>query len=217
MAAAGFTLLDQVIGDIKIQELVNEYPFNGTSTFEPIPVNEKIIIEIASQHVRKKIYWDEAHYQLGDYYLDQNQPYKALAEYRAVSIADTTLSVPYYKIGKVATVVKNYYQAERNYKKAIKKNPDGHFLYAKLGVILIARKKFQEARDILEKLVKKEKARSTLTEEEMIEARYLLGVAYAQNKQLSEAVKALQAVLSKNPDHAKAADLLRQIEAYKGG
>ena len=50
----------------------------------------------------------------------------------------------------------------------------------------------------------------------MIEARYLLGVAYAQNKQLEEAKQTLLKVLSEKPDHAKAEDLLRQIEAYKG-
>ena len=49
----------------------------------------------------------------------------------------------------------------------------------------------------------------------MTEAKYLLGVAYAQNRQLPEAKKILRAVLTDNPDHTKALDLLRQIEAYK--
>jgi Flp pilus assembly protein TadD len=115
----------------------------------------------------------------------------------------------------VAVTVENYYQAERNYKKAIEINPNVHFLYAKLGIILIARKNFKEARDILEKLIEKEKVRSTLNDKELIEARYLLGVAYAQNKQLEEAEQTLRKVLSEKPDHAKAQDLLRQIEAYE--
>lgn len=216
LSASDFTLLDQVIGDLKILKLVNEYPFNGRSGFKPVAVPDKKISELAGQHVQDLIFWDKAHYLLGDYYLEQNQPYKALAEYRAVSIADTSLPTPYYKVAKVATVVENYYQAERNYKKAIKKYPDGHFLYAKLGIILIARKKFEEARDILEILMEKEKAKPTLSAFEMTGAKYLLGVAYAQNKQLPEAEKMLRTVLAENKDHAKALDLLRQIEAYKG-
>jgi tetratricopeptide (TPR) repeat protein len=216
LSSAGFTLLDQIIGDLKIQQLVKHYPFNGRSTFEPIKVEEQKLTQIALDHVKKKILWDEAHYQLGDYYLEQDLPYKALAEYRAVSISYPDLFTPYYKVGKVAVTVENYYQAERNFKKAIELNPDAHFLYAKLGIILITRKKFKEARDILENLIERENVRSTLDDIEMLEANYLLGVAYAQNGQISEAKKMLQAVLARKADHVKAQDLLRQIEAYKG-
>ena len=105
--------------------------------------------------------------------------------------------------------------AERNYRKAIERNPNAHFLYAKLGIILIARKNFPAARDILEQLMEKEKADSQLSVTEKIEAHYLLGVAYAQNKQLDKAKKMLGNVLAIKPDHAKAADLLRQIEVYR--
>ena len=216
LSAAGFTLLDQVIGDLKIEQLVKEYPFNGRSEFKPVEVKNKKIREIAFDHVRKKILWDEAHYRLGDHYLNQNEPYKALAEYRAVSIAFPELFTPYYKVGKVAIAVENYYQAERNYKKAIEINPQASFLYAKLGVVLIARKKFEEARDTLEDLLEMENAKPSLTALEMIEVKYLLGVAYAQNKQLEKAKEALGQVLAEMPDHTKAQDLLRQIEAYKG-
>lgn len=216
LTAAGFTLLDQVIGDLKIEQLVKEYPFNGRSEFKPIEIEDKKIREIALEHVKKKILWDEAHYRLGDQYLNENEPYKALAEYRAVSIAFPDLFTPYYKVGKVAVAVENYYQAERNYKKAIDINPDGHFLYAKLGVVLIARKKFEEAQDTLEKLIEKENVKSTLSDQEMIEVRYLLGLAYAQNKQLERAKEVLVQVLAESPGHTKAKDLLRQIEVYKG-
>jgi tetratricopeptide (TPR) repeat protein len=95
---------------------------------------------------------------------------------------------------------------------ALKLNPEGHFLYAKLGLIYLAAERFPQALNILEQLMEKEKQQSRLSAEAYREAWYLLTVAIAQNQKVERARDELHLFLRQYPDHPEALDLLQQVE-----
>ncbi len=209
---AGVTQLDELIGELIVSRLMSSAPFYGRVPFNLTYREQDKIYETALSHTKGKIFWDEAHYQLGDYYLQQNRHTEAVDEYNAVRLAHPELYTPYFKIGRVAEQKAEYSEAAEWYLQALKLNPEGHFLYAKLGLIYLAAERFPQALNILEQLMEKEKQQSRLSAEAYREAWYLLTVAIAQNQKVERARDELHLFLRQYPDHPEALDLLQQVE-----
>jgi len=209
---AGITRLDRLIGEIIVSRLMAGAPFYGRMPFHFNPDEQDIVYQTALRHTGGKIFWDEAHYQLGDFYLKQNQYAEALAEYDAVRLTHPELYTPYFKIGRVAEQKTEYSKAVQWYQKALNLNPEAHFLYAKLGLVWLTLQQYPEAQAILEQLMEKERQQNRLSAEAYREAWYLLTVALAQNQQITRARDELQLFLRQYPDHPEALDLLQQVE-----
>jgi len=59
-----FTEHDRRIGELKILNLIDDFPFNGRTIFNPDPpINDQVDI-IAKTHVYAGLYWDAAHFEL---------------------------------------------------------------------------------------------------------------------------------------------------------
>jgi tetratricopeptide (TPR) repeat protein len=212
---AGFTPLDQLIGLLKIQALTSEYPLQGKTRFRMPPNPDSTSLRIAGLHNRKKLFWDESHYRLGDIYLERGLDRTAEGEYRAVLIATPDNPTPYYKLAKIFTGRNDLPRAEQFLRLAIERFPDGHFLLAKLGTILIGMKRFTEARKTFENLFEQEAGLKKLNQQENYQAQFLYAVACAQSGDTGRAKEVLLVLQKQNPTDQRAADLLQQIIAHE--
>lgn len=211
---AGYTLLDELIGEFKILNLVSNYPFNGKTGFRVQVPEDKMVMQTAQEHLAGKIWWDEAHFKLGDYFLKKEEYLPAAKEYDAVKIADPGNPTPYYKLARVAELKNDLLRAEKLYIKSIKLHHTNHFLYAKLGMVYLSMNRFLEAIDTFNEVIKKEETKPQLSEQEQNQLYYYLAVAYAQIGELKKAQALLQHVLKRDSDHTRARNLLEQIGRY---
>ena len=213
---SGYTLLDELIGELKIQNIVSNYPFNGQTNFRLQNTDDPIILKIAKKHVSEEFWWDEAHFKLGDYFIEQEKFLAAAQEFDAVRIVTPGNPTPYYKLARVAELKNDFLRAERLYNKSIELHPRNHFLYAKLGMVYLAMNRFLQAIETFETVIKKEGNQPQLSEIEQNQLFYYLAVADAQIGELKKAKSLLEQVLKRDATHSQASDLLIQIDRFTG-
>jgi len=211
---AGYTLLDEWIGELKVAQLIREYPFNGRGRQRAVDPDELIVRQIAGRHVAGELLWDEAHFKLGDYYVTQRHYALAESEYRAVQGAFPKHPTAGVKIGDALAEQQRWSEALAQYHTAAHNQPESHFLYAKIGLIAIASRRYDEAISALEQLIILEQNQRRLTGAEMIEARYLLALAYARTAQIDRARQQVNTILNLQPNHSATLLLSSQLDQY---
>jgi len=213
--AQPFTLFDQRIGEMKVSQLMNGFPFNGRSQLTPTPA-DSMVNRLASRHLHQGLYWDGAHFQLGDYYL-QNQNYqKALREYNAVYANDPENPSALYRLGDVYTLLKEYDKAETFYNTALNITPGQAYLYAKLGRMRIIREQTDAGIAALETVIKLEKNKKTLNNDDMKTLYYLLGVGYARKGLYRKADAACNLSIHLDPLYDPPLTLKNKIRLLQG-
>lgn len=148
-----FTPLDIAIGEIKIADLVSHPPFNGRTHFKPRKFEPSLVHQLAYEHVFGALYWDAAHFKLGDWFAKHGQFRKALTEYFAVLQSDANHISALYKIGDVYLKSGEFNQAINYYRRAEKVNPRAAFVKAKLARALLLNGNVQQALGVINALL----------------------------------------------------------------
>ena len=212
MQTFSFTALDQRIGEIKVKNLLEGFPFNGRSELLETEITDAMVDTFANQHIYEGLFWDGAHFELGDYFQGKGDYTKALAEYFAVYKYDPTNPSVLYRIGDIYATQENYTMAVSFYNKALEQTPNEAYLYAKLGRVLMISEKTNAAISALEQVIQLEKKKKTLDQTDMKVFYYLLGLGYARLGEKSKANEAIQASLKIDPTYTPSIELKQQIK-----
>jgi len=209
--SALYSILDELIGEIKIAQLYRQFPFNGKLKFKFSEYDDPYIYQLAMAKNKREIFWDEAHYKLGDYYIAKGMYNKAMQEYSIVMHTYPDIAQPYYKLAAVYEKKGEWESSIEYYRKALVINSELAFIYSKLGIIYISRKRYTEGVSVLKSLTSSEKLLSDLNTEQISESFYLLGLAYASLTEYQKAREILNRTLELDPAHTKAQKLLGDI------
>lgn len=214
--SAGVTELDLEFGAYRNYFLVNRWPFpeRPVDLASYQPVGSEITKSLAVKHYRENTYWDEAHYELAQHYLDRGQPDRALREYRAVHLAFPENYFPAMKMGDVMIGLQEYAIAKRWYDKALELNPQNPFLLAKMGNLYVFVHQFTEAVKYFSETLKADSARSVFSTYEKANLLYLAGVSHANLKNWPEARRLLDEALRLQPGFEPAEKLKVDIQNY---
>ncbi|MBN2425904.1 MAG: tetratricopeptide repeat protein [Calditrichaceae bacterium] len=207
-----YSTLDILIGEIKIRNLLRYFPFNNKVQLNFSACHDPYIFTLAMEKVERRMYWDEAHYRLGDYFLNKNNFSLAEAEYRIVLEAYPDFPEPYYKIALIYEKQSKWELAYSYYKKALVLNPNLAFIYAKIGIIDLSLKRYNEAISIFKKLINSRELFNQISASGKAEIYYLLSVAYLSVKENKLAKNTLSEVFRINPNHIKANQLKKYVE-----
>ncbi len=206
-----FSELDLAIGQLKIEQLVKNPPFNGRSQFKPRVFKPERIVELARRHLEGALLWDAAHFQLGDFYFNAGQYDRALKEFQVVWWVDSTHLTANYKIGDVYFKLGQLSKTQSFYQRALRNHPKAVFVRAKLAQILLLSGNVQQALVVIKQIVENEQWRTQLSQKQQANVLFLQALALIQ---LNEPVKAqtiLQQVLSIDPTHQAALQLKQQL------
>ena len=195
LAEQPFTLFDMRIGEMKVESLLEGFPFNGRTVFTGTP-STPLVDSLVRRHIYHKLFWDGAHFELGDYYKQNNRYDEALAEYEAVYYNDPTNPSALYRIGDIYLLKKEFDRAAEWYRRALEVTPGKAYLYAKLGRTLMIAEKTDEALKALETVIQLEKQKKTLKDDDRKTLYYLLGVGYARQGKYRRAEAAANMSLS---------------------
>jgi len=210
-----FTELDNRIGELKIINLLDDFPFNGRTVFEKdLPKFPQIDI-VAKKHVYEGLFWDAAHFELGEYFSSIGEKKQALKEYTAVMINDPTNPSALYKIGDIHGVLQDWKKAISYYNRALRVTPDEAYLFAKLGKALMINEQTDSGLLALEQVIKLEKKRETLKKKDMSTLYYLMGVGYTRKEIWPKAEAAVQLALDYDRKSYPAYQLKQQIKQLK--
>ncbi|HES59842.1 MAG TPA: tetratricopeptide repeat protein, partial [Caldithrix sp.] len=206
-----YSSLDVLIGEIKIQKLLDQFPFNGKVNFTFSYYCDPIVFELAKQQVNGNIYWDEAHYKLAEYYITKDQDTDAEREYNIVINAYPNIAVPYYKLAALYENNMNWKQSIKYYEQALSLNPELSFIYAKVGIMYLNLNQPDKSVAVLNKLISSEPLLQKLTLIQKKKVHYFIGLAYSSQGDYKSAAKMLKIALSFDPDDIQIQKLLKQI------
>ncbi len=205
---------DRAVGKLRVEFLKRRWPFNtGPTNFEFIAANS--VESVAFRYVQQQIAWSDARYKLAGFYADNKRFDLARKECLAVSKVipfsyNPLLRVAdYYRMeGKQAEAKKAY-----EYCLAVEDNP---YARIQLGLVYLQEgNAAQAAKEITLAFERNATFGEPLSIEASSEARYLLGVAYANMGRLQDARDQAERSLAINPNNPGAKDLLQQIESLK--
>ena len=195
-AGLSFTALDRRIGELKVKTLFPGFPFNGRSVLRDTLPCSPTVSAIAEAHIRRKLFWDAAHFKLGAIYQDQKQDSLALREYNAVYVNDPGNPSALYKIGDIYSFQNKYDAAIKMYRQALTVTPDQAYLYAKLGKTQMMAQKTDSALQSLEQVIRLEKRHKTMKDRDKKVLFYLMAVGYARQNKIVKARDAANMALS---------------------
>jgi tetratricopeptide (TPR) repeat protein len=209
-AIAGITDFDLESGRFKIQRLMNSWPFKTDTSavipYQPQTVLQHIVVDYESQ---KTAYW-KACYELANWYSDNKQYDKAIAEFYALS------KVTPYNYGPLMQTADVYHQwgkpdsAEAWYKRALKVR-ESPYVHYRLGMFYFEQEKLPEAIRQFESAFAIETTGDEIMDDHSRSmARFFLGAAYGRSGDITQANANLQLALQIDPNNADAKKMLKK-------
>jgi lysophospholipase L1-like esterase len=196
---------------IKIGRLTRQWPFATRSTpytFEP----RSRVDEIVLRYAQGKIIWSHARYELAEHYAVSNQFGLARRECLAVAKAAPYSYEPLLRVADYYRKEEHNDSAQAMYRQsiAVEENPYAHL---KIAVILLEANRPGDAAREIEAGFEAEKSNGyRLPVPAAANARYLLGIAYAQSGKPALARENLERCVAIDPSNADARDLLQQLQ-----
>ncbi len=151
-----------------------------------------------------------AHNHLGYYYLTENEPARAIVQFKAAHRIDPTLPATYTNWGAALRMQGDPEGAIAQYEEALRLNPDQAVPHANMGVALLHLGRIDEALDQLREAVRLDPS--------LANAHAYLGIALAIKGHVGEALDHLDQALTLDPNHAQARAALQALKdpAQKG-
>ena len=206
------TPLDVEIGTVTMSNLLHRWPFTDSSASrEPVPTDD--VQRVAHIFVQGKLRWSEAHYEMADAYLRNKDIAGAVKEYESVNTFYPNDPFPLMRMGDMYSLLGENEKAERAYLQsvAIREN---QFARLKLGVLYLKAGLADPALEQLSTaLAVNNRLRIQFTREQNEDAIFYYALALYKSHKNSEAVQVLKMLLRRDPNNAKAARLIREIQS----
>lgn len=214
----GVSQLDLEFGNMRTFFLTRRWPFAKLPSDSSLYITRSpaIVKDLAYRHLEGKVFWDEAHYELARWLLEDGQPEAAILQYQTVHRAFHENYVPAMRIGDIFGRQEEWGKASLWYQRGLRRNPDNPFLNAKIAQIFVAQNRFEQAVTVLQKSLNgSNDGVMQLNESQQKLAFYFLGLSYANLKDLDAAETALNNALRIDPNYQPAIGLASNIRAYR--
>jgi len=193
-SAYPLTRLDSVIADFKIRRLKNSWPFVDKQIIITDPLDSIIPVDIIEKYaldvIRKKTTWEEAHANLGQYYLERKDYYRFVREFNSLIEFAPFNDSPYEFISNALVTAQLFDQAYPYLIKLNKINPT-EFSNKWIGIILMIHNNYKLAIQYLEK------SKSFNPNDQQV--LYNLSGAYFTINEYQKALDMINACLNLNP------------------
>lgn len=203
------TDFDLEVGQRKIERLVSRWPFRpGQIKKRASFVADKKVKSLVDEYQAKKISWNDAHYQLAEYYQNQGELERAIREYRAVIKVIPENDSPYARIADLLIQKNQYGRAAQTLQDGLAWSERSPFLYAKLGLVDFLQRDFRKASEHFQKALDVNQGRWQLPSNDLTFAYYYLALSEIQTGSYEPAKVHLEETLRRNPQHQEAGRLL---------
>ncbi len=209
---SGVTEFDLEIGERKIERLVSRWPFRpGQIKANTFFAPDQKVKTLVDEYQSKRISWNDAHYQLAEFYQSQREYEKAIREYRAVAKVIPENDSPYSRMADLLIQLGQYEQAALLLQEAVAWNERSPFLHAKFGLIRFLQKDFRSAGEHFQKALALNQGRWLLPANDLSSANYYLALSEIQIGSYEPAKLHLEETLRQNPQHQEAGRLLNLL------
>lgn len=207
------TPLDEMLAEIRVSILTQGWPFKEKPTADvgEYSGDEKVVFDIANQVYSKKLSWNQARYQLAQYFFEKKAYNRAETEYRAILKTVPWDYFAYIKIGDIYLIQERFDEAEKCYSSAWQYNKNSSAIYAKLGITYLMRNEFDRGRSLFEQSLALHDQGHVMDAKSQVQARYYLGVCYLKLGDQKAAQKEIQTILVTQPGHRGALELLQHL------
>jgi tetratricopeptide (TPR) repeat protein len=209
------TEFDVAIGAFKIERLTSHWPFQS-----PVMMNlgmdessASLIRRFVAAYSQEKISWNEAHYQLAEYYAVQKQFDRAEKEYRAVIKIIPENYHAYFKMGELYLAQERFSEAEAWLKQALQRHPRSPFVFAKLATAHFSNHAYDKAIAYFDSALALNKMSGEFSAAEAGWAEYYKAMSHLQLGQKKEGMEALAEVVRLQPSNAQARQLLALLQS----
>lgn len=191
--------------------LINEYPNFADAYAELAFIYIKLGKENSAEKLLRRAYElepnnEEVLFMLGNICLRSRRFDEAIKFYTPLSYLD--YSFVHYNLGLAYYHRGNYPEAELEFKKVLKLDPDFPKAFESLGEILIKRSNYKEAIDYLQRGIKREPYNHTLY--------HLLAISYWNLGNLDEAKRAIETAIDLEPNKADLWEICGEISLELG-
>ena len=208
----GITDLDLAFGRHRVNLLMQRWPFSGrTLRGDSLIATNPILEDLTKRHLSSELFWDAAHYELADHYVQQGDLDAAIREYRAVSNAFPENSTPMMKVGDLNLAKDRPEISRRWYVNALQVDPENAELLLKAGHAHTLRNMIADAGRYLQAAIQQDSLSRRLTDLQRSSAFYLLGLNYANSGNFRLARAAIGQSLRITPGYAPAEKLLKDL------
>lgn len=206
-ASFPFTKLDSTIANMKLIQLIGQYPFTPKGTPNYLIRNyvyKDIVDTISVDVINKDVTWETAHANLSNYYLNKGEYEKCIAEMQAVIAERPYYDIPYKNI-IVKMVEKNQLNEGLKFLLKLHKVKPDYFSYKWLGQVYL---KLNNSKEAIKYLL----YASTYKEVDYQTWYNLSGSYYLEGKTDSAFVY-IQKSLNANPQNKLAINFYNQLRA----
>jgi len=207
------TEFDLAIGANKIERLTSHWPFPAPVQMIGGMADAAIVQRLVTAYAQKKIFWNDAHYQLAEFYATQKQFARAEKEYRAVLKIVPENYHAYFKIGELYLAQEKFPEAEAWLQQALQRNPRSPFVFAKLATVHFFARAYEKAIAHFDTALALNQRSGEFSADEAGWAEYYKAVAHLQLGQKTESIKALVEVLRLQPQNNQARQLLALLQS----
>ncbi|HSP87859.1 MAG TPA: tetratricopeptide repeat protein, partial [Ignavibacteriaceae bacterium] len=205
---SSFSILDSVIGELKIMKLRNEPPFSSVRKnfdFTAKNFSEQIAYDYV---IKQQTSWGKAHLLAAQEYMNKNDFVSALKEYKAILVTDENNPYILSSTGDIYFNLELYKEAEENYLKAFAMLNEPSLKF-KLGMTYINLQKPKTAIQFLKDCLINNPGR--FNPEEIEKIHYNFALAYIQLNEIDNAINKLNFIIKNNPLNNEAKTLLNKI------
>jgi tetratricopeptide (TPR) repeat protein len=212
---AAVTELDLEIGALKIERLTSRWPYQS-----PVMMSAGIaggpaavIRQLTAAYLQQKIFWNDAHYRLAEYYASQQQYDRAEKEYRAVLKIIPENYHPYFKIGELYLLQEKFVEAEAWLSQALQRHRRSPFVFAKLATAHFFAQAYGKAVANFDTALALNKGTGEFSAAESGWAEYYKAVSHLQLGQKQQGMEALAEAARLLPANAQAKQLLALLQS----
>lgn len=212
---SGVTALDLEIGAFKIERLTSHWPYQAPLLSRTDFSDERaasFIRQLTTAYTEKKIFWNDAHAQLANYYVAQKQYDRAEKEYRAVIKIVPENYYAYFKIGDLYLTQEKFAQAGAWLNQALERNRRSPFVFAKLATVYFSSRAYEKAVANFDTALALNKSSGELGAAEIGWAEYYKALSHLQLGQKKEGMEALAEVVRLQPANTQAKQLLTLLQ-----
>ncbi|MBN1154187.1 tetratricopeptide repeat protein, partial [candidate division KSB1 bacterium] len=214
---AAVTDLEQEIANQRIRRLTSQWPFKEESIIRKNSGSDydKMLESIVNEFLIQKLGWNEAHYKIADYLMRNNEPTRAMMEYKAVIKVTPFNYFPYIELADLHMRMNDLQEAENVLQKALEYSPHLPYAYAKLGMLYYFMNKRDQSIEKLEQAIKINKVNNRFTNDELAVAYYILSMDYGEKGEIDKAKQLIKKSLELNPDDTNARSVLETLNRVK--
>lgn len=208
LQARGVTALDEEVAHLRSRQLTSNWPFTSDAA-RYVPLDYRPsgrMQELAYALLREQISWDQAHLQLAEYYLKNEQPELAAPEYEALVVGMPYVVAPYLRLGLTDLALERRDEAYAIFERSLSVEPSA-LAHKWMGAIEVNRGQISRGIDLLLQALQREPNDP--------ETLYNISIGYAKAGDFAQAREYAERLVRTHPGYPGAAEHVRKLQVLQ--